>query len=89
MKSTMITQLDMCKVKLQHNIKPKFCKFFVLLGNRQALLGMPTINMLCIITINFNTIDTWETDKFKYKAKSMVIDNEIFSLQVNPDSKPY
>ena len=53
----------MCKVKLQHNNKQKLCKFFVVPGNGQALLGMPDIDTLNIITINFNTIDTQETDR--------------------------
>ena len=38
------------------------CKFSVVPGNRQALLGMPDIYMLNIININWNTIDTHGTD---------------------------
>ena len=39
---TAITQLSMCKLKLQHHYKQKNCKFFVVPGNGQALLGMLT-----------------------------------------------
>ena len=38
------------------------CKFFVVPGNEQALLGMPEIDTLNIININCNTIDTHGTD---------------------------
>ena len=34
------------------------CKFFVLLGNRQAFLGMTDIDVLNIINININAIGT-------------------------------
>ena len=34
------------------------CKFFVVLGNGQALLGMPTIGVLNITNININSIGT-------------------------------
>ena len=54
------------------------CKFFVVLGNGQALLGMHDIDALNIINININTInieygrgtDNWCTNKatpLKYK----------------------
>ena len=48
----------MCKVKLQHNNKQKGCKFLLVTGNGQDLLGIPEIDMLYIITINVNTINT-------------------------------
>ena len=38
------------------------CKFFVVSGNGQALLGMPHINTLNIININCNTINTHGND---------------------------
>ena len=38
------------------------CKFFVIPGNGQALLGMPDIGMLNIIKINCNTIGTHGND---------------------------
>ena len=40
----------------------KICSFSVVPGNGQALLGMPDIEMLGILTINYNTIDTKEVD---------------------------
>ena len=39
------------------------CKFFVVPGYGQALLGMSAIDMLNIIHINCNTIDKQETDR--------------------------
>ena len=38
------------------------CKFFLVPGNGQALLGMPDIDMLDIININCNTINTHGND---------------------------
>ena len=52
-----ITQLGMCTVKIIYNNKQKICKFFVVPGNRQALLVMPNIDVLSIINTNINTID--------------------------------
>ena len=52
----------MCKVKLEHNNIQKMCKFFVVPGNRQALLGMPDIDRLNIMKINCNTIGTHRND---------------------------
>ena len=49
-----------CKVKKQHNKKGNF---FVAPGNGQALLGMPDIEILDILTINCNTIGTEEAAK--------------------------
>ena len=48
----------MCTVKIEHNNKHKMCTFFVVLGNRKALLGMSDIDVLNIINININTIHT-------------------------------
>ena len=70
---TTITQLGMCKVKLQDNNKHEICKFFVVPGNRQALLGIPGINTINIITINFNTIYTQESDRAdKYSTNTAI-----------------
>ena len=41
----------MCTVKIGHNNKHKICNFFVIPRNGQALLGMPDIEKLDIITI--------------------------------------
>ena len=41
------------------------CIFFVVPGNRQALLGMPDIDMLSIIKINCNAIGTHRYDSTK------------------------
>ena len=59
---TTITQLGMCQVKLEYNNIEKMCKFFVVSGKGQALLGMPEIDMLNIMRINCNTIGTHGND---------------------------
>ena len=41
----------------------EICNFFVVSGNRQVLLGMPDTEILNILTINCNTVDTKETDR--------------------------
>ena len=53
---TTATQLGICKIKIEHNNKQRMCNFFVVLGNRQPLLGMPDIEILDILTINCNTM---------------------------------
>ena len=67
----------MCKVKLQHNKRQKKCKFFVVLGNGQALLDMPDIDTLNIITINLNTICTPETDRVDECSKNTTIHQDL------------
>ena len=51
-----ITQLGTCTVEIEHNNKHKMYNFFVVLGNGQALLGMPDIDTLNIININIHSI---------------------------------
>ena len=58
-----ITQLGMCKVKIEHNNKQKIIYFFAVSGNGQVLLGMPDIEILNILTVNYNTIGTKEIDR--------------------------
>ena len=60
---TTIMQLDICKVKVEHNMICKICNFFVVPGNRQALLGPADIELLNILTISCNTIGTQRKDK--------------------------
>ena len=49
---TTTTQLGRYKVKIENNNKCKTCIFFVFLGDREALLGMPVIELLYIVNIN-------------------------------------
>ena len=60
-KRTIITQLNICEVKKEHNNKQKMWKFSIVVGNGQTLLGMPDINMINIIHINCKIIGTQET----------------------------
>ena len=55
---TTITQLGTFAVEIEHNNKHKMCKFFVVPGNGQVLLGMPDIDTLNIIKINIHSIGT-------------------------------
>ena len=54
---TTIAQLVMWLVKIKHNNKQNMCKFSLVPGSGQALLGMPGIGVLNIVNINVNTID--------------------------------
>ena len=53
---TTITQLGTCRVKIEHNEKCKMGNFFVVPGNGQALLHLPDIELLSILTLSCNTI---------------------------------
>ena len=59
---TTITQLGMCKVKLEYNNIQKYLQVLCSSRNGQALLGMPDIDTLNIIMINYNTIGTHGND---------------------------
>ena len=52
------------KIRLKRDppVKMKMCSFFVVLRNRQPLLGMPDIKTLGISTINCKTIESKEAD---------------------------
>ena len=50
--NTNITELGMCVVLIKFKNVKKCCVFFVVPGNRQALLGMPDTAVLNIIKIN-------------------------------------
>ena len=50
-------------LKLLISVKQKICNFFVVPEIGKALLGMPDIKILDILTINCNTIGTQEPDK--------------------------
>ena len=48
---TTIVQLHTCTVKIEYSNKYKMCKIFVVLGNRQPLLGMSDMDVPSIINI--------------------------------------
>ena len=58
---TTITQLGMCTVIVEHKNHKKKCRFFVVLGNGQALLGMSDTDVLNIIKINIDSIGVEDT----------------------------
>ena len=58
-----ITQLGTYKVKIELNNKIKVFTFFVVPGNRQALLGMPDIEIQNILNMTCNAIGTNKTDR--------------------------
>ena len=53
---TKTTQLGIYKVNNEDNNKEKTCKFIIVQGSSQALLGMSDIDSLNVLTINYNTI---------------------------------
>ena len=58
---TTITQLGICKVKIEHNNKDKIYNFFVFPRNGQTLLGMPDINKTK--HYNYKLQETEEADR--------------------------
>ena len=50
-------------MRIEHNNEQEMCRFFVVPGNGQALLGMPDIDMLNSTNINCKTTDAQETDR--------------------------
>ena len=60
---TTIAQLGGCNVKIESNNKCIMCIFFVVLGDREVLLGMPDIELLNILNINCNTIGAEKDEK--------------------------
>ena len=52
MYKTTMKQLGIHNVKIEHNNKQETCHFFVVLGNSQALPGMPDRETLNVLTIN-------------------------------------
>ena len=51
-------QLGMCMVQIKFKNITKRCTFFVVPGNRQALLGMPDTAVLNVINLNIDSIQT-------------------------------
>ena len=58
---TAMTQLGTCIVEVEHKNNKKKTRFFVVPSNRQALQGMPDINMPNILKINIHAIGTEQT----------------------------
>ena len=52
-----IEQLDICTVKLNHKDNVNKCRFFVVPGDGQVLLGTLDIEMLCILKITCEVTD--------------------------------
>ena len=48
---TTVSQVGTCKVKIEHNNKQKICTFFEVPGKRQAISGMPDIEILNKLTL--------------------------------------
>ena len=49
-------QFGTCYLILMHKGKEKDCKFFVVQGGIPALVGMPEIDNLSVLTLNCETI---------------------------------
>ena len=61
----MISQQYMCTELIKHRNHKKRCTFFVVLGNGQALLGMPDTDALNIIYINIHSIGAEDAGESK------------------------
>ena len=55
---THITQLGTCMVQIKFKNITIRCTFFVVPGNRQALLGMPDTAVLNLINLNIDSLQT-------------------------------
>ena len=53
---TTVTQLGICTILIEHKYNKKKCRFFVVPGNGQVLLGMPDTDALNIINMNIHSI---------------------------------
>ena len=65
-----MTKLGTCELMIAHNNKEKNCTFLVVPRNRQALLGMPDIEILNIVTIYCNAIATKETIEMPFATQT-------------------
>ena len=64
-----IEQLGVCTVRLRHNDNNAKCRFFVVLGDGPALLGVPDIEMLNILKTTCEMIgDPHESRKFNLQT---------------------
>ena len=60
---TFITQLGTCTVTIEYKNNRRKCEFFVVLGNGQALLGMPDTAALNIINVNIDSLEAEDTQR--------------------------
>ena len=60
---TFIIQLGTCTVIISYKNNRRKCEFFVVLGNGQALLGMPDTAALNMINVNIDSIETEGTQR--------------------------
>ena len=71
---TIIPQYSIWIIKLKHKYQQKLCRFFLVLRNSQALLGMPDIETPDVLPINCNMIDMQtevEKPKIRWKQTAM------------------
>ena len=64
----LILQFRICSVTITHRFK-KACNFFVVSEKDPPFLGMPDIELLVILMINCNTIDTESSEGWWYTSK--------------------
>ena len=60
---TFLKQIGTCTVIITYKNNKKKCEFFVVVGNGQALLGMPDTAALNIINVNIDSIEAEGTQK--------------------------
>ena len=65
-----ISQMDICHITVLNKCFEYQCSFFVVPGNRPALLGMPGCEWLKLLTVNFQTqMTNTKSDKLMKKPK--------------------
>ena len=67
---TFITHLGTCAAILSYKNNRRKCEFFVVLGNGQALLGMPDTATLNIINVNIDSIEAEGTQRENCKTQT-------------------
>ena len=68
--NTNIKQLGICTVKMMHKDNVVTSRFFVVLGNSSELLGMPDIEVLGILKITCEVLDSQQAGR-KFDSKIM------------------
>ena len=60
---TFIIQLRTCAVTIEYKNNRRKCEFFVVLGNGQALLGMPDTAAINIINVIIDSLEAEDTQR--------------------------
>ena len=84
-----IEQLSRYSVKIRHSDKCVKCRFFVVLCDGPAVLGMPDIELLGVIRVICEAIDNETNDKKLDVQTRHQADSQNCSTNRDPQAKPY